>query len=100
VFLSPAVVAAAVAAEGVPGTDATTALLTYGPLGVFAVLAIVAFRVVWKRYNELLSDAVKRAETAEAKYEAVVSKLVDDVVPALVRSTDASAEVLAELRRR
>jgi hypothetical protein len=99
VLLPPAVVAA-VAAEAVPGTDPTGVLLTYGPLGVFAVLAVVAFRVMWKRYNELLSDAVKRAEAAEAKYDAVVSKLVDDVVPALVRSTDASAEVLAELRRR
>lgn len=83
-----------------PSTDATSALLAYGPLGLFAVLAIIAFRVIWQRFNELLTAATERAETAEAKYEAVVSKLLNDVVPALVRSTDASAEVLAELRRR
>ena len=88
----------ALAVEAAP--DAASALLTYGPLGVFAVLAVIAFRVVWKRYNELLTEATDRAEAAEAKHDAIVSKLLNDVVPALVRSTDASAEVLAELRRR
>jgi hypothetical protein len=96
--VSLAVQLAAVLAD--PATDTTTALLTYGPLGIFAGLSALAFRVIWKRFNELLTAATGRAEAAEAKYEAVVSKLVNDVVPALVRSTDASAEVLAELRRR
>ena len=96
--MSPPAQLAVLAVEAAP--DATSALLTYGPLGVFAVLAVVAFRVVWKRYNELLTEATERAEAAEAKHEAIVSKLLNDVVPALVRSTDASAAVLAELRRR
>jgi hypothetical protein len=95
-------IAAAVAAFAAdPTADATGAvLLVYGPLGLFAALALVAFRVIWKRANELFGATTDRCVAAEAKYAVLVDKLVADVVPALVRSTDAITDVLAELRRR
>lgn len=96
--MTTAAAVAVIAAEG--AGDPTTALLTYGPLGIIAVCAIIAGRVAWHKFNELLTEATERANLAETKYDTVVSKLLNDIVPALTRSHDMSVEVLAELRRR
>lgn len=100
--MSPAVALAIVAVAADPATDGTALLLTYGPLGIFAVLAIFAGRVVWRRYNELLVAATQRAEAAEAKNDALVSRLMDQAalsLPVLTRVTDVTTRLIEELDR-
>jgi hypothetical protein len=77
--------------------DPASLLLTYGPLGIFAVFSGVAARVAWRKFSDLLTAATARAEASEQKYQAIVDKLVEQVIPAVVRSTDATADLLAEL---
>lgn len=95
--MTPLLLAAAVAE---PVADSTAVLLAYGPLGVFAIISIISGRVIWKRFSELLVAATARAESAEAKNDLLVEKMLEQVnaiVPVLTRSTDATAEMLAEL---
>lgn len=96
-----------VAAE--PVADSSTILLAYGPLGVFALLAIVAGIALYRRDNTrwteretqfvgLLAAEKARADEAERRAEALGSKLIDLMVPTMTRFTDNAVEVLAELR--
>ena len=85
-----------------PVADSSTILLAYGPLGVFAIISIVAGRVVWKRFGELLTAATERAEAAEAKTDVLVSRLMDQAaqsLPVLTRVTDVTTRLADELDR-
>lgn len=87
--MTPVLIAAAVLTE--PVADSTAVLLAYGPLGVFAIIAIISGRVVWKRFSDLLTAATARAEAAEARNDVLVSRLMDQAaasLPLLTRVAD------------
>jgi hypothetical protein len=93
---------AAVVAAGEPLGDSTSVLLTYGPLGVIFALAVAAGRVVWKRFDGLLTAATARAEAAEARNDVLVSRLMDQAaqsLPVLTRATDVMIRLAEELDR-
>jgi hypothetical protein len=92
-------VAALVMLAADPATDGASLLLAYGPLGVFAVLAIVAFRVIWKRLIELHAREMARADAAETAIRELQAKVIESYVPNVVRFVDAVADVLEQLRR-
>ena len=94
------ILAAVLSAQALEGTsDGATLLLAYGPLGVFAMLSLIAFRVIYKRFNEFVARESTRADAAEQSLRDLQAKVIDSYVPALTRSTDALTEVLTEIRR-
>jgi hypothetical protein len=93
-----------------PVTDSSTLLLTYGPLGIFTLLAIGAGVAVYKRFNtiwaerearfrELHAAEKERADAATAALQALQSKVIDIIVPAAERMTMVVADFVAESRR-
>lgn len=95
-----------IAAAGV-GTDpfggSTSYLLTQGVLGVFAVLAVLTFRVFWKREiarsDREHEDLTARAEKAEVEVARLNRDIQEKLVPALMDSSIGrtnSLQLLAE----
>lgn len=107
-FLATAWLVAVAAAD--PITDSSTLLLTYGPLGIFTLLAILAGVTIYRRFNtlwteretrfrELHAAEKDRADAAEKAIRDIHAKIADLWVPALTRTGDVLAEVTDLLRR-
>lgn len=89
--------AVTVLAQGV--ADPTSVLYTYGPLGVFAVIAGVVIRVLFKRLEETLSLERERTKRAEDELRTLNASIRDQYVPALERATGVIAQTLRASRR-
>jgi len=89
--------AATVLAQGF--TDPSSVLYTYGPLGVFAVIAGIVIRVLFKRLEETLALERERTKRAEDELRTLNASIRDQYVPALERATGVIAQTLRSSRR-
>jgi hypothetical protein len=84
-------------AQGV--TDPSSVLYTYGPLGVFAVIAGAVIRVLFKRLEETLALEREGRKRAEDELRTLNASIRDQYVPALERATGVIAQTLRASRR-
>jgi len=79
--------------------DPTSALYTYGPLGIFAVAAGVVIRVLFKRLEETLAVEREGRKRAEDELRTLNALIRDKYVPALEQATGVIAQTLRASRR-
>lgn len=70
------------------------ALLQYGGLGVLALCAISAVRVLFKQQTATNEREQRRADGAEQELRALNKDVREQVMPALTRSTEAVSEAM------
>lgn len=75
-------------------SDATGSLLQYGAVGIVAVLALLAVRVLFTRLTAQLDRETARADRLEQELRALNAKVQEDFVPVLVDATRALASAL------
>ena len=80
-------------------TDPSSVLYTYGPLGVFAVIAGVVIRVLFKQFEVTLALERERTKRAEDELRVLNASIRDQYVPALERATGVIAQTLRTSRR-
>ena len=86
----------AVLLQEAPSSDAV--LLQYGAVGVVAVLALLAVRVLFKRETDAHDYDRQRADRLEAEMRHMHETYQERVIPALQESSRALQEAIAVLR--
>ncbi len=79
-----------------PSTDPILTLVNYGVLGLVLVLIVLGHLAPGRQVRESREDA----EAARAALNAMSQKMIEEVVPALTRVTDATARATDALLTR
>lgn len=86
-------------ADAVAASDPTGLLIQYGAIGVIAVLAIIAVRVLFVKVNEHALHERERADRLEGELRKLNETIRSDYITTLSQATRAIADALAAIRR-
>jgi type VI protein secretion system component VasK len=83
-----------VAQAATPSPDILSPLLQFGAVGVIAALALIAVRVLFAQEQKAHEASQARADRLEEELRKQNQDMIELVIPALTKSTDATSEAM------
>lgn len=80
-------------------TDVTPVFLQYGAIGVIALLALIAVKVLFDRLNDEATYHKQRADRYEAELRQLNETVRTEYLGTLAKATEAISDALAAVRR-
>lgn len=87
------------AEPSVPVEGVGSVFANYGALGIFALVSLSFYLLVYRSQERRIDQANERADKAEAQKDALTKDVMKDVIPVLTKAVEVMGEIELQQRR-